>query len=304
MSGETNEHQKELTDWLNGDLSNEELKKVIGENDLSKYSQILNEIDEWQPSIDADILDPKLITQKKTKTRSLSTWQYMSVAASILIVFVVSFLVYQNNSETEYYSGFGETKEILLPDGKSTVILGSNSTIALKRKSWKKSKRHIALTGKAHFKVEKGNPFRVETVNGTVEVLGTQFDVNQFDENLQVVCYEGSVRATSNAMEALIIKSGESSIFFNNAWEEKQVVELQEPKWILDEVKFEKAPISLVIKELIAIYDITFDRGNLNLQRRFTGAIPKDNLKQALQIVFGTLGIEYKLENKKVILND
>jgi len=304
MSDENNKYQKEIADWMSGNLSDQEIKKIVGQEDLSMYNQILSEIDEWQPDIDSDILDPKLIIHKKGKTRSLTTWQYMSIAASIVIIFVFAFIAYQNNAEIEYYSGYGETKEILLPDGKSKVILGSNSKIALKKRTWKKLFRHITLVGKAHFKVVKGNPFKVETTNGTVEVLGTQFDVNQFDKNLQVVCYEGKVRAISNTNQKLTISAGESSVFYNDKWEEKQIVEEKEPTWIQDEVKFEKAPIALVIKELKEIYNIKFDLGDISLERRFTGSIPKNNLEQALQIVFNTLGIEYRLEDKTVFLED
>jgi len=50
------------------------------------------------------------------------------------------------------------------------------------------------LFGKAYFDVDKGKTFTVKTDLGTVQVLGTRFDVESRDSIFKVVCYEGSVK--------------------------------------------------------------------------------------------------------------
>jgi len=57
------------------------------------------------------------------------------------------------------------------------VVLNSKSTISFNKTDWKNN-RQLTLDGEAYFKVEKGSTFTVNTNNGSVTVLGTQFNVN------------------------------------------------------------------------------------------------------------------------------
>lgn len=295
-----------LLKWLNGELSDNEVIETLGEEDLARYRQILSEIDQWQPSTDSKVFDPFIILNRKSneaKRRFLNVRRIMSIAASLLLIATIGY-VYRQQVDVKYSSDFGETREILLPDGISKVILGPNSMLSLKRKHWSKIDRRISLVGKAFFEVNPGSPFSVHTSNGSVEVLGTTFDVNQFDKSIDVKCYEGKVKAVGSNGQSIILKAGQANLYHKENWEEVRPIDATLPSWIQGEAKFKDAPISLVIKELISLYEISVNSSGVNLQRRFTGSFPTNNLNQSLQIVFGTLGINYELDGKKLTLSE
>ncbi len=304
MAKKSNHSQDILAQWLNGELGEEEVKNQIGTEDFAKYDQILREVDHWIPSNDTIVFDPKEVTvlSKKGKQRFLGNWQVMSMAASFLLILFAGYYYYFL-IETIHTTSYGQVSEIVLPDGKSIATLAPHSTIRWRKSDWTSTDRILSLTGKAHFKVYPGRTFNVTTASGSVEVLGTAFDVHQFDNYMNVVCYEVKVRATNDQEQDLILTAGESALSLDGRWENKEIITTTSPAWFGQEVKFTNAPIVQVISEIKAYYNIEVDLGNINLERRFTGSFPTDNLEQALQIVFGTLGINYKLENGKVYLS-
>ena len=104
-----------------------------------------------------------------------------------------------------------------LPDG-SDVTLNSGSRLEYRRTfGWRE--RRVHLEGEGYFDVVSGaKPFSVSTFNGEVEVLGTRFNVQAWDDNedptTEVVLEEGSVRFAVNTHEesAIVLKPGEWSV--------------------------------------------------------------------------------------------
>lgn len=293
-----------LNKWLKGESSDQEIEEAFGQETLTKYRQILAEIDQWQPSKDDHVFDPILITEKNMpQAKVISLKRMISIAASVLLIMVAGY-IYISDQEVIYATNFGETKEVLLPDGKSKATLGPNAKISWDKGSWSDESRSISLVGKALFEVNPGAPFTVNSTNGSVEVLGTTFVVREFQSSMQVVCYEGKVRVRRKHAVSKIVKGGESILYHEKQWEEIKTITDQTPSWVLNQVKFKDAPIIMVINELKALYEIEVDFGNIDLQRRFSGTFPNNNLSQALQIVFGTLNINFQLKENRLILSE
>ena len=104
--------------------------------------------------------------------------------------------------------------EVALPDG-SEVALAPGSEIAYRRGLWGDA-RAVRLDGQASFEVlADGRPFRVETFNATVEVLGTTFDVRAWGRaaapETAVTLVEGSVRLADARGRAVVLAPGQSS---------------------------------------------------------------------------------------------
>ncbi|MEO9801623.1 MAG: FecR domain-containing protein [Reichenbachiella sp.] len=295
-----------LAQWLNGDISAEEAKKHLSDDEFLKYQQIIGEVDEWIPDTDTQIFDPQevLNSKKEGKVIKLVSWKYASVAAAIVLAIFVGQSLWQSLSMIEHQTAFGETKSIDLPDGTSTIILSANSEVSWKKSDWRKGKRRISLKGKAYIEVPEKGSFDVVTQEGTVSVLGTRFVVHQIEQALHAVCYEGRVRATSKDNKTIELSKGESSLFFEGIWNPKKLFNIDYPEWIKDHITFDNAPLKLVIDELASNYGLTIEIGSINLARRFTGSIPKDNLSQSLKIIFPTLGITYRLEDNTLYLSE
>jgi len=100
----------------------------------------------------------------------------------------------------------GEQTVVTLPDG-STAELNGGTTLSYPRgfAAWpgvEASARRVSLDGEAFFSVsEQDRPFRVETANARVEVLGTSFNVRTRTTDdvadTRVVVASGRVRLTS-----------------------------------------------------------------------------------------------------------
>ncbi|MEP2023863.1 MAG: FecR domain-containing protein [Reichenbachiella sp.] len=295
-----------LVQWLNGDISAEEAKKHLSHDEFLKYLQITEEIDHWVPNNDTSVFDMQdvLNVKKETRVIAMNTWKYFSIAAAILLAIFVGPMLYQSITTTTYETAYGESQTITLPDGTSTLYLSANSSVQWKKKDWTGGKRRLELKGKAYIEVPQKGGFEVVTSEGTVSVLGTRFTVYQMEQALHAVCYEGRVRATATKGESIELSKGESSLFFEGIWGAKKLFDLEYPDWIKDHITFDNAPLKQVLDELESNFGLKVEFKNVNLARRFTGSIPKNNLNQSLQIIFPTLEITYRLEDKTLYLSE
>lgn len=308
-----------LSKWLQGEISNEELKKNIGAEDAAKYQQIVGEVDKWVPDNKSQLFDPKEVSKKpkQVKVRSMLSWVPYAIAASVTLAFAAYFFLFNPSSIVTHKTGIAEIEEIVLPDN-SKIYLAPNSEISWDKDDWdtpqvaekarlkkrKSRERKVKLKGKALFEVEKGDSFSVLSEVGSVEVLGTTFEVDEFKEGMNVICFEGKVRATPLVGDPIIVNGGEGYLYFGGSWEAMIKTNDPLPSWLQSETKFENAPLTQVIKSLEKQYGITINIGSTNIKKRFTGTVPNNKIEVALKIVFDPFGIEYERRGNTLYLKD
>ena len=290
-----------LANWLEGKISDAELKNRISEADYSSYLKMRKGF-EVSNQLNASIKDSfnkikDKTANKKTTVRKLHpiSWS-IGVAASIILLFGL-FSIFTTDLIT-HKTNFGETKTISLLDG-SEVILNSKSTITFNEVDWKEN-RQLTLDGEAYFKVEKGSTFTVNTNNGSVVVLGTQFNVNSKDDFFDVVCYEGKVSVNSNSLDYILLPTN-SFRKINGSSSESSTTQLLQPTWIDGESTFKSVPIKYVIAALEDQYNIKIDSELIDDSTIFSGSFPHKNLKIALITVFDALKIRYNQKEKRKI---
>ncbi|QSE96919.1 FecR family protein [Fulvivirga lutea] len=94
-----------------------------------------------------------------------------------------------------------------LPDG-SLVYLNHNSSLEYDQSF---DKREVNIKGELYFSVVKGaSPFVVKTELGEVKVLGTEFNVNTNEDELDVEVEEGTVELSTNNSKKKV-KRGQSA---------------------------------------------------------------------------------------------
>jgi hypothetical protein len=109
----------------------------------------------------------------------------------------------------QYTTNPGEQQKITLPDG-SLVYLNERSTLAYTDNWSKGADREVQLQGEAYFQVEKkvysGEKvkFMVVTRDVTVEVVGTEFNVNDRQQGTRVFLNEGRVRLSLKNLGEII----------------------------------------------------------------------------------------------------
>lgn len=287
-----------LAKWLVGELSDAELKNRVSETDFKQYLKLKKGI-EISEQLDASMDNSfkairTKIAMKKKKARPLYTNWAIGVAASIVLLFGL-FSLFSSNGIVENETGFGELKTIALLDG-SEVILNSKSKITYDEDSWEDN-RELMLDGEAYFKVEKGSKFTVNTKNGSVSVLGTQFNVNSTSDFFDVVCYEGKVKVSTKDSEHILLPS-KSVRKINGFQSEDSSTQSTSPTWIAGESTFKSVPIRYVMSALEHQYNIKFSADDIDDSIVFTGSFTHNNLNLALQTVFETLNITYNEKEK------
>lgn len=130
---------------------------------------------------------PKKATRRVRTVRAVAAG---AVAAALLAAYLPAFVL---NLRSDYVTGAAEPRTVALADG-STVRLGPKTAIAVGLEGQERLVR--ILEGEAWFDVahDPSRPFRVESRDARVTVLGTAFDVRQDDADTTVAVQRGHVR--------------------------------------------------------------------------------------------------------------
>lgn len=297
-----NEHTDEtfLSRWLNNDLTNDELVSFKKTNKYKEYSRIIEASRNFNsPSFDKNTLleKIKLKTTDKKVRKLVPNWIYAAAASIVLLLSTVYYLT--GSSET-FSTSFGEQLALVLPDG-SEVLLNSKSTLSYKKSDWFNGNRTLQLNGEGYFKVKKGSTFSVNSNNGKVSVLGTQFNVKTSLTYFEVLCYEGKVQV-ENKQEKIILTQGLSFRKIEKEVSEKGNFLNTKPTWLDGESSFNNTPLKFVLEELEKQYDIKTSMLDVDNDILFTGTFTNKNLNLALQTICVPLSIDYSITNDNVML--
>lgn len=301
-------YKEYFADWMEGKITETEVKKNIPEKEFLAFQKInasFEIIAELERPLDTTLKNIKTISQKKSTKVSENKPKviqlYLKWAMSIAAIFVLFFGVknYLTASKTSIVTNYGEQKSITLIDG-SDVILNAKSSIKYNASSWK-DKRELLLDGEAYFKVAKGNTFTVHTKNGSVTVLGTQFNVNSSTNYFNVICYEGKVKVVAGNKTNILTPG--KGISTTNATQSLFKIETKKPNWIHGESSFNNTPLVFVIAELEKQFHVTFDKTAIDENIKYTGSFNNKKLTLALLTVFKPMHISWKKEGDKIILS-
>ena len=282
-----------LAQWLEGELSDIELKGLVSEADYKSFLKIrkgLDVYDSLEGSTDTSFSKiQEQIANKKGKVRNINsnTW-LIGIAASVVLFFGLFSIL--GNDIVTFETNFGEQKTIALLDG-SEVILNSKSTLTYDEDDWENN-RTLNLKGEAYFKVQKGSAFTVVTDNGDVQVLGTQFNVNSVSDLLEVVCFEGKVSVHTKNEDVILLPTNSVRRINGYAIEKWDISDVN-PSWIDGESSFKSVPLKYVISALESQYNIEINSDTIDNNLIFTGSFTHESLNTALKTVFKSLQIQY-----------
>ncbi|SRX73446.1 FecR family protein [Aequorivita antarctica] len=213
---------------------------------------------------------------------------------------------------------FGKRSEIVLSDG-SKVWLNSGSKLIFPAR-FTVEKREVYLEGEAIFEVShnKNKPFFVKSKNHEIQVLGTVFNVNNYndDDAIYTVLKSGSVQInyTSNTLfdseKNIKMKPG-TKVTFNK--EKHNVNEANvdvEPyfSWRDGVFIFKNDPLKSIMKKISRYYDVEIIiADNARANETFSGYLDvKDSIESVLETIKEAEppGFEYKFSaDHKIIIN-
>jgi ferric-dicitrate binding protein FerR (iron transport regulator) len=238
---------------------------------------------------------------------------WMRIAASIIIVFGMSYYFYNNSkSENLQFASIssGENiKEIKLADG-SVIWLNKNSKLEYPEKFAKKN-RVVKMTGEAYFIIahNKQKPFIVKTENTTTEVLGTEFNLKSFDneQNIEIVLKKGKVKFTDSKSKVSELMKPNDRIVLNKKErkiKKETVLNSNFLSWKTKVLDLNNMNLEEIAKTLSEYYNVEIKADNSVKNEIFNSTMPfKDvGLDKILKILEVAKDIEIDSVNGKTIL--
>ena len=308
--------EKKLMSWLE---ENEQNKKTYTAFEkLWKSSEKVTEID----NLDVDKALENVwhdIEKKRVNKPKFSI--YLKFAAAAVIIFFIAIIALDFNNDSvqnqvaqeaniiklQYHNQSDSARLIKLPDN-SKVYISANTQLEYEYGNGVKN-RKCHLVGNAFFEVKRDTslPFVIETSTGTVTVLGTSFEINQFSDSSIVKVYTGKVQVRSFNQEATpaILTKGmaASTSLSSNEIVVSNINISSQPSWVKKKYAFRNTPLNEVVAELMIGFGkkIIIESPEVS-QCNITARYSSKKLDKILTSICNTLQLTWELEGDTYII--
>jgi len=262
------------------------------------------------------------ITRNVSSSNSLHFLHKWNKIAAVFIGFLivagtVGWILF--NHETSHTTAYGEVEDIILPDG-SRVTLNGNSTLRYPNRWQDGDAREVWLEGEAFFHVQNINQhatlsnsalpdeykFIVHTHDLNIIVLGTQFNVNNRNDQVKVVLNSGKVKIKVPQVASkneIFMEPGE---MVDYDIKRKTIGKVAvDPKtyssWRDNYMVFDDVPLHEVATILEDTYglQITFENEALS-QEIIRGTVPSDDISILLESLSQIFDLQITREKNKI----
>lgn len=200
--------------------------------------------------------------------------------------------------------------------GQYSIMLEDGTKVWLNAESFMKfpagfaaSTREVELKGEAYFEVAKNpdRPFKVKIISpygeaGSVEVLGTQFNINSYGDEgvVKTTLVEGSVRVEKDG-KSKILSPGEQALMANDITVVKANVN-EATAWKEGKFLFRDATVRSIGEQIKRWYDVDVAYQG-DISQHFNMEASRDiPLAKLLNGLEGTAQVQFNLEGKKLII--
>ena len=206
---------------------------------------------------------------------------------------------------------YGKKFEVQLSDG-TVIHMNSGTSLRYPVQFLKNKSRQVFLTGEAYFEVskDKEHPFKVNTQEVNVEVLGTKFNVNSYteDTSTDVVLVEGKVSLYKDK------KNTENQVYLlpgikgsNKRGQQKITTEDVNTDyytaWVKGSLVFKNESFSSIIKKLERQYNVTFINKNKALGKEiFNARFDNEPIEVVLKYFSDSYAIDYTIAEDEITI--
>ncbi len=316
LTGEASaEEEKHLGEWMAQLPENEkyynELKKVfvLSSNHLTKTKQKIdvNVNQEWEKFVST-------IEKKETPVRTLiqekSFRPWLKIAAALLLIaasgFVINYFVFRSTDVK--FQAADTTQSVTLPDG-STVILNKHSELSY-ASTFGEMNRKVILKGEAFFEIAPDiqKPFIISINNAEVEVLGTSFNVQGYDnrKEIEVTVQTGLVKfSVPEENKEVKLEAGEKGTYSKVAKELRSTTneDINFLAWNTRKLLFTESDLRSVVETLSKTYQVNISLpANIPSSCVVTVTFDHQSLKSVLNVLKTTLNLEYRITGDQVAI--
>ena len=207
---------------------------------------------------------------------------------------------------------YGESKEVLLPDG-SKVWVDAGSLLVYPKDFTDTETRTVYLTGEAAFSVRKNpeQPFIVKTTYLDVQALGTVFSVEAYpsDSCSMATLEEGSILVSVNdeGIEPTILKPDQQLIYSHTTHTvtvhavDASIYNMERNGYLIFEnIQFNRLMASLERKFNVTIHYNSQKYAGEYYNVKFS---PDETLEDVLNVLRQLVGIRYTVKGRVVFIN-
>ncbi|MFI2743682.1 FecR family protein [Zhouia sp. PK063] len=230
-------------------------------------------------------------------------------------------LIYNNNSTSTNLAfntikvPYGKQFSIELSDG-TLVKLNAGSQLKYPIAFKNNGNRDVYLKGEGYFDVKHDpmHPFIVASQNLNVKVLGTAFNVSDYEEDKlsEVVLVRGSVRLKSvddkiSGYKGIMLTPGDQAVYTKaqHSMKTKKVNTDVYTSWINGYMVFRNISFDMMLKKLERHYNVQFENHNVKLaNEKFNATIDleNDSINEVLVYFNKIYGVNYTVNNNKIII--
>lgn len=205
----------------------------------------------------------------------------------------------------------GGQYHLTLSDG-TEVWLNAASSITYPA-AFTGSDRQVKITGEVYFQVAHNatKPFRVKSNGQMVEVLGTHFNINAYNDEVAVktTLLEGSVRISplrgdkADEATSAILKPGQQAILSSGALSTKSVDVNEAMAWKNGYFYFVDTDIQTIMRQISRWYDVDVEFQGPITKETFTGRISRNrNISKVLKIVQDSKYVQLTFEGRRIMV--
>ncbi len=249
-------------------------------------------------------------TPKLPARKAFHGWYRIAAMWIGLLMLGAAYFVYQTQQPNwiTYQTDYGEVKNIILPDG-SGVTLNANSQLKYAASN-KSTSREVWLDGEAYFSVvhtADDQKFKVQTTNLNVEVLGTEFNVNNRRGDTEVVLHTGKVKLglhDNKETPELMMEPGELVAYSaNNKHLTKKLVNTENyTHWRNQELILNNTSLAEIARVLEDYYgfEVSMQDKLKDIQLTATATLSLKDTEIILTAISEIYGIEVEKEGKQI----
>lgn len=313
------EEMKLLLDWLEQDRNNQQ--QFTATRDLwlaseaslsSRYGESCNAFDTFKKNA--------MLFEQRRKNRFF-TMRLVKVAASVALLVVCTAIAFLSGRESvientqlvnvvmnQAIMGPGHKGSVTLPDG-TLVWLNSNSKLVYPDQ-FEANVRKVKLEGEGYFEVKPDTkaPFYVETEEMSVKVLGTHFDVQNYEKKTvsETVLLSGKV-------EVVIKKNGEKHVLLpnqilsfdrlTNDYSVDKVDAAEYALWTAEKLVFEDERLSTILRKMERWYGVDIScKSGVPLSSKYSLTIRNESMEEILKMLSILVHIDYTIKDDTIII--
>ena len=249
----------------------------------------------------------KLFDGKTVMLDSVMKSSLIACEANVRIEMDSNHLLRYSSHDSTGIVNTGKNNELIIPKGGEYQVLLTDGT-----KVWLNSasrliypssfvgkERRVVLSGEAFFDVahDAERPFIVETSRMNVKVLGTCFNVSDYEDNDEVstTLVNGSVEIASGNQQAFRLVPGEQAYGKESELKKREVNVNLYTSWIDGKFMFNNTELEDIVKQISRWYDVDIRFADDSLKHeRLAGVVYRDEeLGFSIEIIERVAGVQF-----------